>query len=671
MSGLAVTMNLGGGPAREESLLRMLEAIPHRALDGCFFRICGEVGLGFARMALTRREVDETQPLESPRTACLIVADARLDNRPQLIDQLGGASLDTDAELILKGYERWGVGVAERLLGDFAFMIWDPREMRLLCARDGFGQRTLFYRENGREFAAASELHQLLQDPEVEIEANSEAIEGALVPLTASMNTKDQHATHYRGIYTVPAGHTLTVTRREVRLQAYWRLERPAPLRYRRDEDYIEHFRELLFQAVADRLADAPRVTALLSGGLDSSSVVTVAQQILQRSEQPVPFSTVSGLFAGLECDETEYIRATVQKYELAAHYVPGDTLFRLMEVAPTGFSEMPGLRQSASANPLWTQVCRTGARTLLTGDVADACAYGSRLVLDSLIRRGRWGACYRHLRALRRTSTQSLKTTLVLWVALPLLPISAQKRLMCAYKERGLRNSMGRMVPKWIPGPLERRLSEQHISVSLAAERDRRFQNASQESDYRMLWPPEIARNPSGLPLQLSRPYVDRRLVEFLLAIPPDLKFEPRSDTDSFYAGAKQLIRKGLVGVLPEAVRTRPEKTVFSSALTNEVTQGWGDLERVFGPNGDSECVSREYVDRPAFFEALLGLKAGRDSKDQIFIARILMLETWLRNLRQPRSALTHSGSFVAPAPRPVHIGCSRSPVIASAAQS
>src|SRR5207248_2685690 len=120
----------------------------------------------------------------SPRTGCALIADARLDNRDVLLARLPDrpSPRASDAELILCAYEAWGLDAPARLLGDFAFVIWDPRRKRLLCARDSSGQRTLYYRIDRRTFAAASELHQLLQDPSVPVAPDEERIRDFLVP---------------------------------------------------------------------------------------------------------------------------------------------------------------------------------------------------------------------------------------------------------------------------------------------------------------------------------------------------------------------------------------------------------------------------------------------------------------------------------------------------------
>ena len=167
MSGLAAVFHRDGRPAAHAAVWAMLDAVSYRGPDGLHVHLAEAVGLGHAKLAVTAEEADEQQPLVSPRTGCIVVADARLDNREELLAKLPDRPPTTasDAELILRAYETWGADAPVHLLGDFAFVLWDPRQQRLVCARDTSAQRWLYYRVDHCTFAAATEIHQLLQDP--------------------------------------------------------------------------------------------------------------------------------------------------------------------------------------------------------------------------------------------------------------------------------------------------------------------------------------------------------------------------------------------------------------------------------------------------------------------------------------------------------------------------
>ena len=222
-----------GQPADAAALEAMLLAAPYRGPDGLLAWTAGSVGLGHARMAVTPEDELEIQPLVSPRTGCALVADARLDNRAELIALLRPPGPCGDGELILRAYEAWGVDGAARLLGDFAFALWDPRRRRLVCARDPSGQRALFYRADGRTVAVASEIQQLLQDPAAPVAPNEERIRDFLVPLNMARNEKDGPLTFYQGVEALPAAHALIVEGDGLSVRRFWELTPPAELRYR------------------------------------------------------------------------------------------------------------------------------------------------------------------------------------------------------------------------------------------------------------------------------------------------------------------------------------------------------------------------------------------------------------------------------------------------------
>jgi asparagine synthase (glutamine-hydrolysing) len=347
VSGLAALFRRDGAPADRRAAQEMLAAAPHRGPDGMWTRISGPVVLGHAKMAVTPEEEHEQQPLVSPRTDCAIIADVRLDNRDDLLARLPDrpASTLSDAELILRAYEAWGDDAPVHLLGDFAFVIWDPGRQRLVCARDPAGQRALFYRSDRATFAAASEIQQLLQDPTVRLVPNEERILDHLVPLNIHRIERDQAATFYQGIYSVPAGHVLVVDREAVRARRYWQLEPPAELRYRRDDEYAEHYLALFSEVVRARLRSSRPVGVLLSGGLDSSSIVAVAQE-LYRSGRAVDrgFSSLSFVFDGLECDEHGLIGDLQAKYGFEARYIAYPTIGGWLHPTSDGFLESPNM---------------------------------------------------------------------------------------------------------------------------------------------------------------------------------------------------------------------------------------------------------------------------------------------------------------------------------------
>lgn len=645
MSGLAVLFSRDGRPVDREEVGDMLRAIPYRGLDGLWARTFAPVVLGYAKLTITPEERSEEQPLVSPRTGCAIVADIRLDNRVELLAALPDPPISSasDAELVLRAYETWGADAAARLVGDFAFVVWDPRSQRLICARDGTGQRTLFYRANGHTFAAASEIQQLLQDPTVSIDANEQRIRDFLVPFNALRNQADCHETFYQGIFSLPAGHLLLVDSTNLKIQRYWELAPRSEIRYRTADEYSAHFKELFDQAVASRLRSVHCTSAMLSGGLDSSSIVCTAHQLYNsRKVAHRGFKSHSLVFGELECDEYDLIRDIQSRYGFDAEYLPVEQGQWWLNLAPPGFQESPSVGVSDGRDLIWKSAVDAGSRTILTGDLADGCILGSPLVFDSLLRQGKLRECQSRLGRFRRGATEPMWKTLLLGCALPLLPLTLAKQFRIWMLRRHSRRGPKRLPLEWITAPLGEELMRRNNDLLIEAERRRRFSSPARHAEYLLLSPPETFRHPAGWPLEIWRPFSDRRLLEFLFAVPPEQKFEPHPETDEFYAGSKKILRNAMQGVLPDSVRTRKSKTIFSSAIVDVISRSWSTYEAAFGPGSNSEIAARGYIDRSRFWERLQLLRSGADLPEVIYIYHVIALETWLRSLRLSRTELT-----------------------------
>ena len=575
-------------------------------------------------------------------TGCAIVADVRLDNRADLLATLPEppAATASDAALILRAYEAWGLDAPRRLRGDFAFLLWDPRRERLVAARDNSGQRTLFYRIDGRGFAAASEIHALLQDPAVVLAPNEERIRDFLVPLNMFRNEKERPDTFYAGISSLMPGHFLVLDPAGLRLRCYWELGHVPEIRYRDDAQYAEHFLDVFRAAVGARLRTSRPMGAMLSGGLDSSSVVSTAHTLWNAgTPRPPAFTAYSLVFDGLECDERPLIRDIRRRYDFDTEFVSPHGYYEWLQLAPRGFRPSPiqGLNER---DALFQAASDGGARALLSGDFADAGIRGTAAVFDALLRHGRLGELRRRLTDFRDISGQPLLKTFALHGLAPLLPLWAQRLVAEAYTRRYIRQERWRLLPRWMPPALRDDLSDRHLRLTLEIERGRRFSNDSRHLEHYALYPAEQASNPLGWPLENWRPFADRRLHELLLAVPPEIKYAPQPETDQEYARTKRLLREAMRGILPESVRTRKVPTHFASVFAQDVDRRWETYQRAFGSGSQSEVVDRGYVERASYFERLQAIRGGAESGDLMYVMRIAGLESWLRTFHLPRAA-------------------------------
>jgi asparagine synthase (glutamine-hydrolysing) len=151
-------------------------------------------------------------------------------------------------------------------------------------------------------------------------------------------------------------------------------------------------------------------------------------------------------------------------------------------------------------------------------------------------------------------------------------------------------------------------------------------------------LYPPEVVPSSNAFPVQVVRPFGDRRLHEFILAIPPEQLYEPHPYAYQFYAGGKLILRRAMRGILPEPVRTQTTKPHFTALVVSEVRRQWAEYAAAFGPGGDSEIAAHGIVAEGEFWERLRRFREGDFGPDGVFVTRVLNLETWLRTFRLSR---------------------------------
>jgi len=200
-------------------------------------------------------------------------SNARIDGRDELIRKLNLKESPTDDELILHAYEAWGEDCVKHLIGDFAFAIWDDRKQRLFCARDHFGVKPFFYTHISNNFNCGSTLNDLRVDPNVSDKLNEIAVgDYLLFGVNQNLST-----TIFKDIQRLPPGHSLTLSDGTIKIRRYWTPSCSDKVRFRDPASYVERFSELLSRAVKDRLRTS-RVAVSMSGGLDSTSLAAVAR---------------------------------------------------------------------------------------------------------------------------------------------------------------------------------------------------------------------------------------------------------------------------------------------------------------------------------------------------------------------------------------------------------
>jgi len=250
----------------------------------------GTVALGHEMLWNTPESKLEHLPLEQEQV--VLTLDARLDNREELVTQLGlaGRPLQqlTDGEFILAAYCKWGEDCPKYLVGDFAFVLWDKAKQHLFCARDHLGVKPFYFHLTDALFVFANDIRGIVAHPDVSRTLCDEAVANYLVH-TLLIN---KSLTFFKDIQKLPPAHSLTISATSTQQECYWRPEEAPKVTLPDAEAYAQKLRKLLEQAVRDRMRSDYPITSHLSGGLDSSAIAVIAARTLrEKGERLLAFN--------------------------------------------------------------------------------------------------------------------------------------------------------------------------------------------------------------------------------------------------------------------------------------------------------------------------------------------------------------------------------------------
>jgi asparagine synthase (glutamine-hydrolysing) len=289
MCGIAGLLNLDGRPVDRELLTTLTDRLAHRGPDGRDQYVDNAAGLGHRRLAIIDLELGR-QPMSNEDGSTWLVANGEIYNFRELRQELSGRGYrfrtNSDCEVIIHGYDEWGIDVVNRLRGMFAFAIWDAKKQQMVLARDRIGIKPLCYYLDDRRFAFASELQALTVMPAFDREVDLNALDKYL-----HLQYIPAPETIYSRIRKLPPGHTLVIGAdgRRTGPTRYWRFEWKPDDRLS-EAQWVEALDASLKDAVKSHLvADVP-FGAFLSGGVDSSTVVAYAAREL---ESPLQTFTV------------------------------------------------------------------------------------------------------------------------------------------------------------------------------------------------------------------------------------------------------------------------------------------------------------------------------------------------------------------------------------------
>jgi asparagine synthase (glutamine-hydrolysing) len=622
MSMILALWNRNGEPVDEELLRSMAAVGGGPESDGPDVWLGKNVGLGQRHFWSTPQEQAWLQPLVDSASGCVITSAARLDNRPELIHALGLAGEDaktrSDAELILGAYRRWGVDCAARLLGDFAFIIWDPLQRRLFAARDALGGQELYYFLNRDYLIMARRISSLLKHPSVQPKLNETKIARYL-----AVYWGEDVDTFYEDIFHLPPAHCLLVTAESARLWRYWEIDPKRTIRVGRPQEYAEAYRELIKEGLRCRLPSAYPPGLSLSGGLDSSALACLAAEVLaERGSPGGSLGSYSYVFDELpNCDERRYIQPVIEQvarqYPIHPRMLSGDKLW------PSPFAQDWFIsRDYPWQDPyyyLLKAILQTahqdGVRNLLSGFYGDDLYSGAEFWFADFLLAGRFGQAARIMGGSMRQ--MNIKSDLLEHGLRAMIP-AGLKRTYRAFRPRPL------AWAEWLHPDLVARvgLDKQPVMPGIQAK----FRLPGGQARYSALFCsgyPEsvtalqdIARE-SGM--EYLFPFMDRRIVEFVLGLPPEQVGRP--------GVSRRILREALKGKLPEVIRQRPDKTPLFDLFERGVYEKASlDLEKDFR---QSQVIERGFIRRDWLN---VELKSKWRTQAGFILWLVISLEGWLQ---------------------------------------
>ena len=505
-------------------------------------------------VALGRRWTGgEAERAESPRgdaaSGLAVTASVRLDGRAALCEALGIPAPDRDGlpngALLLKSYARWGQACPERLLGDYAFALWDAKREVLFCARDHIGARPFYYALAGEHFVFASDIDAVLAAPGVSGELDEAAVATRLTYGARSLGAR----TCYRAVRRLLPGHALSVEQGAVRLHRWWRPEEAPALPTASDDALAEQCLTILSEAVRDRVRNAPLVGVHLSGGLDSSAVAVLTARELGRQGRPAPpafaWQPPPGPGGAAEAAEYGAIESVCRQEELRVfHRSPGahDVVAFLRQdgarSADAGTLIHEGVVQRVAAGQ--------GVGVLLSGLGGDeGISYNGVGYYPQLLRSGRVGRLWRELRERRRRPLAALAVTAALPLVSPGARTAAQRLRRGRWPFRKnitfIHPDFARRVRPLPAGPGVPRAGVRATQLHLLQG----GYHGSRMED----WAASGARHG----IEYRFPLLDRRVLEFALALPPE-QYRPGR-------WSRWLMRRAVAPVLPPEVCWNPDK--------------------------------------------------------------------------------------------------------------
>src|SRR5216684_623040 len=590
------TWNFDGKPVDRDYLEKVKPAIaPYGPDDGGSFAKTN-VSILYRAFHATKESRREVQPYVMASGAVL-TWDGRLDNRTELIRGLGDVvtNRSTDVEIVAAAYEYWSSDCFATLIGDWALSIWDANSRSLILAKDPIGTRHLYYAFDKEQVTWSTILDPLVLFAGKTFELCEEYIAGWFSFFPAA------HLTPYAGIHSVPPSSSVVIRPGKHTVSKYWDFDPSKRIRYRTDAEYEEHFRAVFGEAVRRRLRSDSPILAELSGGMDSSSIVCMADTIIARGAAEAPRLDTVSYYDDSEPNWNErpyFTKVEEKRGRTGCHIDVGKQESFKFELDNNHFAPTPGSgggRPSETSRQFAAYMASQGNRVVLSGIGGDEVMGGvptPRPELEDLLARGHFRTLAHQLKVWalnkRKPWFYLLFDAARGFFPPALVGVPKYKRpapwLNPAFVKRNRVALQGYKTRLKFFGPLP--TFQENVSTLQVLQRQLSCDVLS-----------------SDLPREKRYPYLDRGLLEFMYAIPREQLVRPGQ--------RRSLMRRALVGIVPDELLNRKRKAYVARSPLAAISADW---TRYTEMSQHMVSSSLGIVEGGEFLEALDKARHGRD---------------------------------------------------------
>jgi asparagine synthase (glutamine-hydrolysing) len=625
MSGITGIFRRDGGDVDPDDIKKMNDKIAHRGPDGSKIWCEGPVAFGHQMLHTTQESLHEELPFENKESGFVITSDARIDNRKELAPKLGIEDNEfiSDSYFILKSYEKWGEKCPEELLGDFAFAIWDKNKEKLFCARDHMGVKPFYYYLSDDIFVFGTEIKSIFSLPGVPLKLNELKIAFYLIQVLT-----EKKLTFYEKIFSLTAAYSLSIGRNTKIKQKYWELNSDSKITMNSEEEYITAFRNIFSESIRCRLRSAFPIGFELSGGLDSSSVVCMAKNVLKDQDYTkFEINTYSMIFEDIpQTDESYYIQKVVDIGGINSNLIPSDKISPLENIGSVlWYQDQPfNTVNIAILSNMYKKMQNDGMRIILGGNGGDEIiSYGTNYFTDLFVAL-KWKTL---INELFHTSKRSKHNFFHLFFSLalfPLLPFSLKelmKNLLYLRKNKEKKLFiLNKNFAEKLGGELYlKSLTFNPITSEIkTAKKYHHFMISKLDHQYLEM----VDRLAAAFSTEPRYPFLDKRLIEFCYAIPTEMKFKS--------GWGRYILRVSMKNILPKEVQWRYFKKYFDPVLEkNLLYYEENSLKEVFSTTSNLIKDYINFAKIPHIYREFVN-KNKSENLDEIWYLTILYL--WLK---------------------------------------